>query len=166
MKLLFLALALLAPLPATAQTTPAKKLPPANALPYENSEEAAVLAPIHALFAALEAGDREAVLRTVYPEGRATAVATRADGTKLFRPESFATFAARITPETAFTERMWNPAIEIDGDIAMVWAPFDVKVKGKLVSCGTNHIDLVRQNGAWKIMNATFTSRATGCEAR
>lgn len=163
MRTLLLTLALLAPLPALAQQAP-DKLPPANPLPYEDSAETAVLAPINALFAALAAGDAEGVRRVTISEGRATAVAYQPDGSTKVRGESFADFANRTTPERAFVERIWNPAVEIDGDIAMVWAPFDVSIAGKKLSCGTNHLDLIRQDGSWKILNATFTSRSTGCD--
>ena len=161
MRHLLLPLALLAPLPALAQTTSVEKLPPANPLPYEDADAAAVLAPINAIFAALEAGDKQALLAHVYPDGRVTAATDTA-----VRQFSFTQFAERVSPERAFKERIWNPAIEIDGNIAMVWAPYDVHVAGKLANCGVDHFDLVREGGAWKVLNITFSSRTTGCPAQ
>ena len=161
MRHILLPLALLAPLPAFAQTTPVQKLPPANPLPYEDPEAAAVLAPINAVFAALEAGDKAALLAHVYPDGRVTAVSDTA-----FHQFSFTQFADRVSPERAFKERIWNPAIEVDGNVAMVWAPYDVYVAGKFSNCGYDHFDLVREGGKWKVMNITFSSRTTGCPAR
>ena len=72
----------------------------------------------------------------------------------------------RLKPGEGFQERISDPAIEIDGDVAMVWAPFVVRVGGKVSNCGYDHFDLVRDNGAWKIMNLTFSSRTTGCPAQ
>ena len=34
-----------------------------------------------------------------------------------------------MTPGSRFQERISDPAIEIDGDVAMVWAPFVVRVE-------------------------------------
>lgn len=160
MRLTFAAtLALLAPLPAVAQkVTPTAPIVKGTGMPLDGSEESAVLAPINAIFAALEAGNRELLLAHVYPDGRVTAV-----GDGKVRQHSFTQFAERITPQNAFKERIWNPAVEIDGDVAMVWAPYDVRVAGKLANCGYDHFDLVRENGAWKVMNITFSSRTTGC---
>jgi len=159
MRLLaLLPLALLAPLPTLAQTTPVAPIVKGTGLPLADTEEAAVLAPITAIFAAFESGDKEALLRHVYPDGRVTAV-----GEGKVRQHSFAQFAERVSPQNAFRERIWNPAIDIDGDIAMVWAPYDVMVAGKLSNCGIDHFDLVREAGAWKVMNITFSSRTTGC---
>ena len=138
------------------------QLPPAQPLPPPNFDQANVLVPIERLFDALEAGDSAAMMRLVYPEGRVTATGDRATGSGL-RQQSWAEFAQRVKPDSRFTETIGNPAIEIDGDIAMVWAPFVVRVAGKVTNCGFDHFDLVRENGAWKIMNLTFSSRITGC---
>lgn len=154
-----LSLALLAPLPAIAQVTPVAPIEKGTGLPPPGTDEAGVLAPIDAVFAALEAGDAAALLAQVYPEGRVTAVG---DGS--VRRFSFTEFAQRVTPDRAFRERITDAAIDIDGDIAMVWAPYSVTVAGKPANCGTNHFDLVRENGRWKVMNVTFSSRP--CAAR
>ena len=103
------------------------------------------------------------MLRQVYPDGRVTASGMRGDGASNLRQQSWSQFAERIKPDSAFQERIADPAIEIDGDIAMVWAPFVVRVAGKASNCGVDHFDLVRENGAWKVMNLTFSSRTTGC---
>ena len=138
------------------------QLPPAQPIPPPDFETANVLAPIQQLFAAFQAGDSAAMLRVVHPEGRVTATGERASGSGL-RQQRWTQFAARITPGTAFHETISDPAVEIDGDIGMIWAPFVVRVNGKVANCGFDHFDLVRDNGAWKVMNLTFSSRTTGC---
>ncbi|CAN5531165.1 hypothetical protein BH09PSE4_BH09PSE4_07240 [soil metagenome] len=146
-----------------AQTTPVQPMPKGTALPPPGTEEAAVLAPINALFAAFEAGDGPAVLRQVYADGRVTASGMTGAGS--LRQGNWSAFATSMTPGQGFQERISDPAIEIDGDIAMVWAPFVVRVGGKLSNCGIDHFDLIRKDGAWKAMNLTFSSRTTGCPA-
>ena len=140
------------------------QLPPAQALPPPDLETAALLAPIQQLFAAFEKGDSAAMLRFVYPEGRVTATGERVSGSGL-RQMSWTQFAQRVTPDARFSESISDPAIEVDGDIAMVWAPFVVRVNGKVSNCGFDHFDLVRENGAWKVMNLSFSSRTIGCPA-
>ena len=140
------------------------QLPPAQPIPPPDFETANVLAPIQQLFAAFAAGDSAAVLRLTFPEGRVTATGERASGNGL-RQMSWTEFAQRVTPDARFSERISDPAVEVDGDIAMVWAPFVVRVNGKVANCGFDHFDLVRDQGAWKVMNLTFSSRTTGCPA-
>jgi ketosteroid isomerase-like protein len=143
----------------------AQGLPPAKALPPPDSDTAAVLAPVNSLFAAFESGDAAAMLRYVYPDGRVTATGTRANSSGL-RQQSWTQFAERLKPGEGFQERISDPAVEIDGDVAMVWAQFVVRVGGKVSNCGYDLFDLVRENGKWKIMNVTFSSRITDCPAQ
>jgi hypothetical protein len=140
----------------------AQGLPPAKALPTPDGDAAAVLAPINSVFAAFERGDAAAMLRYVYPAGRVTATGTRANSSGL-RQQSWTEFSQRLQLGAGFQERISDPAIEIDGDVAMVWAPFVVRVGGKVSNCGYDLFDLVRDNGTWKIMNVTFSSRTTDC---
>lgn len=171
MKILFLLFLvpawLLLPITAAAQTSrinPAQA--PANPRPHEDAAANAVLVPVNALFAAFEAGDAASVLRHVYADGRVTASGMRGDGASNLRQQNWTQFAERIKPDSAFQERIADPAIHIDGDIAMVWAPFVVRVAGKVSNCGIDHFDLVRDNGVWKVMNLTFSSRTTSCPAQ
>jgi len=145
-----------------AQSAP-NKLPPAQAVPPPTvGEEQAVLASVQSLLATFKAGDSAAMLRWVYADGRVTATGTRSSGSGL-RQQSWTQFAARITPSGAFQETISDPAVDVDGDVAMVWAPFVVRVGGRVANCGYDLFDLVRENGAWKVMNLTFSSRTTGC---
>jgi len=136
---------------------------PAAAQPAGEADSAAVLVPVNALFAAFEAGDAAAMMRHVYPDGRVTASGLRGDGASNLRQLSWTQFAERVRPDRAFQERISDPAIHVDGDVAMVWAPFVVRVAGAVSNCGVDHFDLVREDGAWKVMNLTFSSRTTGC---
>ena len=138
---------------------------PASPVSEPDAETVSVLAPIYALFAAFEAGDADAMLRVVYPDGRVTASGILPNGGPMLRPQSWTQFAARVKPDATFQETISNPVIDIDGDIALVWAPFVVRVGGKISNCGVDHFDLVRENGAWKVMNLTFSTRTTGCPA-
>ena len=147
-------------LAAALQANPGKP-PNAQPLPPPSAEQA-VLVPIRQLFVALEAGDSAGVLRVVFPDGRVTANGTLSTRTGL-RQESWRQFSARLKPGAGFQESISDPAIAVDGDIAMVWAPFVVRVAGKVSNCGVDHFDLVRENGAWKVMNLTFSSRIVGC---
>jgi hypothetical protein len=167
MRLLAVTLTLLAPLPALAQTTPVAPIVKGTALPPPASEEAAVLAPIHAMFSGLAARDGAAILAQTRPEGGATVAAEKPDGSRSIRHLSWGEFAGGIKPgPERYEERISNPAIEVDGDVAMVWAPFVFLVDGKAHHCGVNHFDLVRENGTWKVLNVTWSQRTTGCSAQ
>ena len=143
--------------------TSAQKLPAASAVRFEETDTTAVMDPINAIFAAVEKGDAATLLTYVYPDGRVTASGTRSAGVNGIRSENWSQFAKRITPAAAFEERITDPAIEIDGDVAMVWARFMVRKAGKVNNCGFDHFDLIHENGVWKVMNLSFSSRITDC---
>jgi len=147
---------------AVALQSVSDKLPKAAPIPAPSMEDQNVLVPINQLLAAFQAGDSATMLRLVYPDGRVTATGTLPTGSGV-RQESWAQFAARVKSGEGWQETISDPAIEIDGDVAMVWAPYVVSVAGKVSNCGFDHFDLVRENGAWKVVNLTFSSRVNGC---
>jgi hypothetical protein len=148
---------------ALAIAAPDSRLPRAQALPPPATDEQAVLAPINALFAAMRVKDAAAILAQAKPEGRLTSVSVAgATG------RGWAEFAAQFKPGEGpvLEERLVGaPAIEIDGDIAMVWSSYVFLVDGKLSHCGIDHFDLVREGGRWKVFNITWTRRKTNCPA-
>lgn len=151
-----------------AQVTPVQPIVKGTGLPPAVvTEEKGVLAPIEALFAGLAARDPQAVLAPLRPDATATVAEERPDGIRTIRHMTRAQFADFVKPgPERYAETISDPAIEIDGDIAMVWAPYVFTVNGRPLHCGYDHFDLVRENGAWKIQNVTWSSRVTGCEAR
>ncbi|MBR0551369.1 nuclear transport factor 2 family protein [Stakelama marina] len=148
------------------QTTPVPPLPPANPGPPPTPDVAAVMQPIDAMFAGLAAHDAAAIRAQVRPEGGATVAIEKPDGTKQIRHLGWDEFTAGIKPgPEKYEERLINPAVEVDGDIAMVWGNYVFLVDGKVQHCGVDHFDLVRENGAWKVLNVTWSQRTTGCPA-
>ena len=53
--------------------------------------------------------------------------------------------------------------LAIDGDVAMVCSAHTLTADGRLAHRGT---DLVRENGAWKMLNITWTKRTSRGDAR
>lgn len=168
MRLTILALVLMIPMlqPGRAMAQAAAGGARSALLAVDSAEAKAVLAPVNGLFAALDVGDAAAMLRQVFPAGLVTASGRNADGTSNIRQQTWTQFGERIAPDRAFQERITNPVISVDDDVAVVWAPFVVRRGGKVANCGVDHFDLVRENGTWKILNLTYSTRTTGCPAQ
>jgi len=152
--------------PPRSMPAPAK-LPPANPLaPPDGSDERAVLAVVDRLLAGINARDAAAIGATLRAEGGATVVTEAAAGPATVRYLPWQELLARFQPGTeTFDERISSPAVEIDGDVAMVWAPYVFRLDGKFHHCGTNHVSLVREAGTWKIAGLSWNQRTTGCPA-
>jgi hypothetical protein len=57
-------------------------------------------------------------------------------------------------------ERIYDPLVRVDGDIAMVWAPYDFFVDGKLHHWGTNIVSFLKREGSWRISGPADNGRS------
>lgn len=119
-------------------------------------DEQAVLEPITAMFDGMAKRDADAIKKPVLAGG--TMVLMR-DG----KPTqmTFEDFANRVGKPgtTHIEERIHDPLVRIDNDLAMVWAPFEFLVDGKVDHCGTDLFNLVRVDGKWLIAGVGDTGR-------
>ena len=123
------------------------------------------MAPITTLLRGLEVSDPATILAATVPDGIITATRTAPDGTHQRKTMRWADFAAQFKPDgKRVVEALGTPAIEIDDDVAMVWAPYTVTIDGKLSHCGYDHFDLVRADAQWRVLNITYSARTTGCQ--
>ena len=124
----------------------------------QSADEQAVLAPIHAMFDGMAKRDAAAIKAPTLPGG--TMVLMR-DG----KPAqmTFESFAERVGKpgKAQIEERIHDPLIRIDNDLAVVWAPFDFLVDGKVDHCGTDLFNLVRVDGKWLIAGVADTGAKT-----
>jgi hypothetical protein len=74
---------------------------------------------------------------------------------------TFEDFATRVGKPgtTQIQERIHDPLVRIDHDLAVVWAPFEFLVDGKVDHCGTDLFNLVRVDGHWIIASVADTGR-------
>ncbi len=54
-------------------------------------------------------------------------------------------------------ERIATPHIQVDRFLAMAWVPYQFYYKGALHHCGTNVLQLIKAQGAWKIARLSDT---------
>jgi hypothetical protein len=128
----------------------------ATAADARTPEETAILAPLQGLFDGLARRDRALIMEQLLPGGSATLMR---DGKPV--QLTFEALADRLTqPGTVpREERMHNPLVRVDNDIAIIWAPYVLIVDGKLDHCGTDIANLVRVDGKWLLAGLADTSR-------
>jgi hypothetical protein len=130
--------------------------PSAHAAP--SAEEQAVLAPLQAFLAGIAAGDKAAMAAQTLPD----AMITRVAGGKVTQKALHALVDAMPAPGgRKLEERIHDPLIRIDEDLAIVWAPYDFLIDGKVDHCGTDVVELARRDGRWLISGLADTSRKT-----
>lgn len=116
--------------------------------------EAGVIAAVNAVFEGMAKGDTDALSALMMDESQLLAMGPR--GPQWRSGDSFASgFEGREEP---VIERMWNPAVMIDGPMAMLWAPYDVYVGERWIHCGTDVFQLARVEGVWKVAFIGYTA--------
>jgi hypothetical protein len=58
-------------------------------------------------------------------------------------------------------ERIYDPIVHTDGDIAVVWCNYDFRVDGDIRHTGSNIVNLARTDGRWVISGLSDTARFT-----
>lgn len=118
------------------------------------SQDSSVLVPIDAMFHGMTARDPAAIKSAALP---GTILVLMRDG----KPEQMTidAFAEHFSkPSKAhLEERIHDPLVRTDHDLAMVWAPFEFLVDGKPDHCGTDLFNLVQTGGKWLIAGIADT---------
>ena len=76
--------------------------------------------------------------------------------------DEFAKFISGLKKGAA-DEQIVFESIKIDGQLAMVWAPYKFYFEGKFSHCGVDSFQLVLINGQWKIQYLIDTRRKQSC---
>jgi hypothetical protein len=127
-----------------------------NLLHAATEGEQAVLAPINAMFDAMAKHDVAEFKKPMLAGG---SLVLMRDGkpTQL----TFDAFAEIIGKpgKGQIQERIHDPLVKIDNDLAVVWAPFEFLVDGKVDHCGTDLFNMVKVNGQWLVAGIADTGR-------
>lgn len=89
-----------------------------------------------------------------------------ASGNTLVRTESIVDIAniVNATPAGTFDEKINFDVVKVEGEFAIVWAPYTMYVNGKISHCGVNMFQLIRSRGVWAIYYQMDKRRATRCD--
>jgi hypothetical protein len=61
-------------------------------------------------------------------------------------------------------ERIYNPEVRIDGNLATVWTFYTLHVGERFSHCGYDSFQLARTSDGWKIVSIADTRRTDNCE--
>ena len=120
------------------------------------SEKQAVLAPFQTLLDGIGKRDHEMMRSALLPGGMITL--TRADKTQQLHYDAFIEHIP-ATGTQKLEERIHDPLVKIDDNIAVIWAPYEFLVDGKVDHCGTDIAHLVKRDGKWLIAGIADNGR-------
>jgi len=127
------------------------------------TEEQAVLAPVQAMFDGMAKRSAAAIKEPLLHDG--TMVVMRNGSLTQMTFEAFAN-RVETSGTTHIEERIHDPLIRIDNDVAMVWAPFVFLIDGKVDHCGTDLFNIIRKDGKWLIASLTADVGRRDCPTK
>ena len=122
-----------------------------------------VLQVAQAFMDAIGAGDTAAFRSLFLPNAMIYTVREK-DGQPVTASRSF--LADTFRPGTVIKEQMKATGVEVQvhGNMAQVWAPYDLWVNGTFSHCGIDVFTLLKTRQGWRIATVSYTIEKEGCE--
>ena len=131
----------------------------------QDPETVKVMAVVQKVFDAMRT--RDTSLLSVAFDTSARLVGVRArDGASTITLTTASQFGAAIARAPAgdvWNERIFDPEVRIDGDVAQVWAYFTFHRNKEFSHCGVDAFMLRRLGAQWKITQLSDSRRTTNC---
>jgi hypothetical protein len=137
-----------------------------SATAFAQSDEAAIKQVVNQLFEGMRKSDTSLIRSAFASDAVLQTVVKNREGKTQVITEPLDSFLVAISSphDEVYDERINFDAIKIDGDLAVVWAPYKFYVGEKFSHCGVDSFQLVKLNGEWKIQYLIDTRRRQGCE--
>src|SRR5262245_22728226 len=131
----------------------------------QTEDQKAVLSAIETLFNALKPADTAGMRAVMHPQGRIVQTGTR-EGVPFARVNALNDFLTSIgnAKGRGLEERIYNPEIRIDDNLAVAWVYYDFRVGGQISHCGVDAYHLVRTAEGWRILEIVDTQRREACD--
>lgn len=77
--------------------------------------------------------------------------------------EDFILAIARRPENANWDERLLDYKVEVDGNLAHVWTPYEFWLNETFLHCGANSFTLAKLEDGWKIIHLIDSRRKEGC---
>ena len=132
-----------------------------------NSEEAAIKEVIATFFKGLHNGDSAVVSKTFHEDIKIQTTSTQKENKVLVTESKTKLLTSIADKNTAhvYFEKLLGINVQIDGNLASVWTPYEFYFNGTFSHCGANSFQLFNNNGFWQITYLIDMRRRTNCKA-
>ena len=132
----------------------------------QSDDRAAILETVQKFFDSIEFRDRQLLESILVPNSLNISARELDDGEAQFNVMSYDEVVTALTrPGRNAKERSWDETVLIQGNIAVVWTPYDFHVDGEFSHCGIDSFQLIKQDGQWLISNSSWTLETENCPA-
>jgi len=137
----------------------------ARSVGAQDPQTASIMAVVQKVFDAMRTRDTSLLSVAFDTSARLVGVRTR-DGASTITLTTASQFGAAIARAPAgdvWNERIFEPEVRIDGDVAQVWAYYTFHRNKEFSHCGVDAFMLRRLGAQWKITQLSDSRRTTGC---
>lgn len=138
---------------------------PVHAQGASEADRRAVLATVQKVFEAMRTRDTS-LLRVAFDTSARLGGVAQQGGSASIRNMTHQQFGAAIAGAPAgdvWVERIFDPEVRIDGEVAQVWAYYTFHRNGTFSHCGVDAFTLLKVGAEWKISYLADSRRKTGC---
>lgn len=130
---------------------------------YENER---VKQTIISFFDAFHKQDTTALKSMAKGNIKMQSISVNKEGETVLQESNFNDFVrniASIPKDRTFEEKLLDFTINVDGQMANAWTPYEFWYNGKFSHCGVNSFQLIKEEDAWKIIYLVDTRRRENC---
>ena len=132
----------------------------------QSNDRAVILETVQKFFDSIEFRDKQLLESILVPNSLNISARELDDGEAQFNVMSYDEVVSALTrPGRNAKERSWDETVLIQGNIAVVWTPYDFHVDGVFSHCGIDSFQLIKQDGQWLISNSSWTLETENCPA-
>jgi len=132
----------------------------------QNDQQEAIKAAITVFFDGLQRGDTLTVKKAISKDLVLQTTYTNQQGASVLKTEKSADFlkslAAKNSSDT-WEEKLLSYTIQVDGNMAHVWTPYEFYLNKEFSHCGVNSFQLFNDGTVWKIIYIIDTRRKLNC---
>lgn len=132
----------------------------------QNENEEDIKKVIKLFFKGLQNGDTITIKKTIASGAILQSTFTNKEGESILRTDDFDKFLKSIASkksEDVWEEKLLSYSIQIDGNMANVWTPYEFYLNYKFSHCGVNSFQLFHDGEKWNIIYLIDTRRRLGC---
>ena len=128
-----------------------------------SGQEAEVRAAVDQIFTGMRTANSQMVRDVFASEARFAVIDSR-NGPASIRGQAVDGWLGSIGgSEGKWDEQVYDVEVQVDGDMASVWAPYTFYRDGEISHCGINSIELLRDADGWKVTQLSDTRKRADC---
>jgi hypothetical protein len=127
----------------------------------QSTDHDAAYAVVTRLFDGMRTRDTASMRAAFAPS--ATLQSLSESGIRVIAVDSWIGSVASAPAGVVLDERLANPIVQVDGQLASVWVDYWLFVSDRFSHCGVDAFVLARTDGTWRILSVADTRRLEGC---